>query len=86
MGFVVLMLAMAAHAMLETARDALFLSNLSAERLPIVYLVMGGLVVAASYLHERWFARLPRRAMLVSLLLIGAAGNGALWLLAAAPR
>ncbi|MCA9645925.1 MAG: hypothetical protein KC492_34780, partial [Myxococcales bacterium] len=83
-GFVVLMLAMSAHAMLETARDALFLSRLSADRLPLMYLLMGGLVIGASFVHERWFAKLPRRAMLIGLCLVGAAGSSVLWLLAAA--
>lgn len=84
--FVVLMLAMGAHAMLETARDALFLSNLSANRLPIAYLAMGILVVLISSAHERWFARQPRRAMLVGLLLVGIAGDAVLWLMAAKPE
>ncbi|MGE0326279.1 MAG: MFS transporter, partial [Polyangiaceae bacterium] len=52
-------------------------------RLPIMYLLMGALVIGASFVHERWFAKLPRRGMLIGLCLFGAAGGAVLWLLAA---
>jgi len=43
--FVTLFAIVGSHALLETARDALFLANVPAERLPLVYL--GGTAVAA---------------------------------------
>ena len=39
---------MTGHALLETARDALFLAKISPVRLPLVYLAIAGLAVAIS--------------------------------------
>ena len=56
----VLFAILAGHSMLETARDALFLSALPASRLPTVYIAIAGLafvVAAASRLLTRRFSR-----------------------------
>jgi len=53
MGFVVLGLMVAGHAVLETARDTLFLSELPASQLPFLYLAVAGLTVVATRLPLR---------------------------------
>ena len=61
---------LAAHTVLETARDALFLARLPATRLPWVYLIIAGLAVAISQVP--W----PRRRssnLGLSILLLGSA-------------
>lgn len=56
LAFVTLFGILAAHTLLETARDALFLARLPASQLPWVYLAMAGVAVAVS--EGPW--RLPR--------------------------
>jgi ATP/ADP translocase/HEAT repeat protein len=56
LAFVTLFGILAAHTLLETARDALFLARLPASQLPWVYLIMAGVAVAIS--EGPW--RLPR--------------------------
>jgi ATP:ADP antiporter, AAA family len=48
-----LFLLIAAHALLETGRDALFLASLPAARLPIVYLLIAAVAVVVSSLDRR---------------------------------
>ncbi|HUS66416.1 MAG TPA: MFS transporter [Kofleriaceae bacterium] len=60
------------HSMLETARDALFLSSLPASRLPWVYLVIAGLAVLVARLESRVGERFSARATLALTL----AGSG----------
>ncbi len=71
-----------AHALLETARDALFLANIAPEQLPWVYLLIAGSAFALARAttgadghggHKRW---------LVGLQLLAAAGTGGFWVLA----
>ena len=64
----------AAHIMLETARDALFLGALPAEYLTLVYAGLAGLVLVALSLNRRLVRRVGRRNALVGTLM--AAGYG----------
>jgi ATP:ADP antiporter, AAA family len=68
--FLTLMCAMAAHGLLETARDALFLARLPATRLPFVYLAVAALAVLLTALPLRRGAKTSRAGRL-SLLLVG---------------
>ena len=61
-----------AHSMLETARDALFLSSLPASRLPWVYLVIAGLAVLVVQFNRRVHGRSSRRVP-IALTLFGSA-------------
>lgn len=71
-GFATLLAAMAAHAVLETARDTLFLQKLSPTRLPWAYLTIAVLTLAGSAFQRRALSRMPRRRLL-SLTLLGGA-------------
>lgn len=55
--FATLLLAMAAHALLETARDALFLASVPAAELPWVYFAIAAGSLAVAWLAERRTAR-----------------------------
>lgn len=70
---------LAAHTVLETARDALFLARLPPSQLPWVYLAMAGLAVGLSL--ARWPAALPmiRSARLSAVLAGCAAVTFGLW-------
>ncbi len=73
LAFVTLFGILAAHTLLETARDALFLARLPASQLPWVYLAMAGVAVAVS--EGPW--RAPRGALArhgLSLVLLSGAG------------
>jgi ATP:ADP antiporter, AAA family len=80
-GFVTLLLAMAAHAVLEAARDALFLATLEPTALPWAYLAMAGLTLVAASFQRKLLARLRRRLALSLTLLFGAAVTSSFWLL-----
>lgn len=69
---------MAAHALLETARDALFLTHVPADRLPWVYLLIAvlALVIARS---ARSQGDRNHRARLIAVQLAGAVGTLAFW-------
>lgn len=70
--FAALFLTIGGHTVLETARDALFLSKLPASQLNVVYVILAGLtfVVAAA---STWLAgRFGRRNALVCSLLVAA--------------
>lgn len=69
---------MVAHALLETARDALFLARLGPDRLAWAYLAIAGVAVGAVTLVRRWGgARDPRR-ILIAFLAISALGTAVL--------
>src|SRR5688572_24972174 len=68
------------HSMLETARDALFLSSLPASRLPWVYLVIAGLAVLVARLNRGATSRYSRRATLALTLFGSAACTAGFWL------
>jgi ATP:ADP antiporter, AAA family len=80
-GFATLLLAMAAHAVLETARDALFLATLEPTRLPWAYLAMAGLMLAVASFQRKVLSRRRRRLTLSLTLLFGAAITSSFWLL-----
>jgi ATP:ADP antiporter, AAA family len=80
-GFSTLLLAMAAHAVLEAARDALFLATLEPTRLPWAYLAMAGLTLAAATFQRKVLSRLRRRLTLSLTLLFGAVVTASFWLL-----
>ncbi len=63
-----------AHTLLEVARDALFLTHLAADELPLTYLGLAALVSAASQLDARLSRRLDDRWALAATL-----GTGALF-------
>src|SRR5512139_2491993 len=71
------------HAVLETARDALFLAKVPGSRLPIVYVAIAVLSFALARL-QRAFGRLERTKELCAWIAIAAVGTGALGL--ALPR
>lgn len=64
----------AAHTILETARDALFLGKLEARRLPFVYVLIAGLSLVVSRESSRFSRRFGRRNALIFSLM--AAGYG----------
>ncbi len=68
------------HSILETARDALFLSSLPASRLPWVYLAIAGLAVVVARLNARVTSRYSRRALLALTLFGAAACTAGFWL------
>ena len=71
----------AAHTMLETARDALFLQKLPAERLTFVYGLLAFLALAVSRLNSRFVRRFGRRNALIFTLFGSAYGTILLFLL-----
>ncbi|HWM85969.1 MAG TPA: HEAT repeat domain-containing protein, partial [Kofleriaceae bacterium] len=79
--FVTLFGLVGSHAVLETARDALFLSSIPAARLPFVYLAIAGVSLAAVQLHARIGRRWPARSALSGSIAIAAAGTFAFWAL-----
>ncbi len=83
--FATLLVIVAAHAVLETARDALFLRNLPAGRLPWAYLGIALLAfVVARASGPLAAVRSPGR-MLALLLALGSAGTAAFWWMLATP-
>ena len=74
--FLVLFGILAAHTILETARDALFLARLPPSQLPWMYLAMAAIAVGLS----QWTARrLSGPRALATLLALCAAGTFAFW-------
>ena len=76
--FVTIFGILAAHTLLETARDALFLARLPASRLPWVYLIIAGVAVALSQVP--WSRRRSGAFGLPLLLLACAAVTFVFWL------
>ena len=70
---------MTGHAILETARDALFLSSLPASRLPLVYLVIAGLAVVMAALNRRLTSRFAGSAVLALTLFGSAVCTAGFW-------
>ena len=79
--FSVLFGLMAAHALLETARDALFLASIPPERLPWVYLLIAVVSIGLFALQQRAIHRGGDRFGFTAWLLAAAAVNLALWFL-----
>lgn len=78
--FLFLTALIASHALLETARDALFLARLPATQLPFVYLAIAGASLVIARLESRFRRWVPQRFALVIWTLLAAAGTGAFWL------
>lgn len=74
-----LLLMMAGHTVLETARDSLFLARVPVAQLPFTYLSIALAALAASELHGRLQARADVRQVLALTLLIGALGALGFW-------
>ena len=73
LGFASLFAAMASHGLVETARDALFLSGLPAERLPWAYLAIAVLTAGVVRLEQRLLQRVrDKRRVLAGTLLANA--------------
>ncbi len=72
-GFVSLLAIMTAYAILETARDALFLAGLPATMLPWAYLAIAVLVTVELQLHQRVLPMVRDRRALLALSLLGGA-------------
>lgn len=78
--FVTLLAFMAGHALLETARDALFLASLPARRLPWVYLAIAVIALAIGHREPRVVRRLSARNELSRWLLAAAVVTSLFWL------
>jgi ATP/ADP translocase/HEAT repeat protein len=83
-GFLSLFSIMAAHALLETARDTLFLSYHDARRLPWVYLTVALMALLVTLPVPRRTRRPDQRSVLVALQLAAAAVTLVFWFLAEA--
>jgi AAA family ATP:ADP antiporter len=79
--FLFLTALIASHALLETARDALFLARLPATQLPYVYLAIAGASLVIAKLETRFRRWLPPRFALVIWTVLAATGTIAFWLL-----
>src|SRR5262245_53390254 len=79
LGVVTLLTIVAAHTVLETARDALFLADLPASRLPWAYLGIAVLAYIAARVVERLLGTRSARGALAAMLLVGATGTAILW-------
>ncbi|MEM1415209.1 MAG: HEAT repeat domain-containing protein [Myxococcota bacterium] len=76
LGFVTLMTMMAAHALVETARDTLFLTNLDAEKLPWAYLSIAALSLVTVKANQMVLARTrDKRTLLAISLAFGGVGH-----------
>lgn len=75
----------AAHTLLETARDTLFLEELPASRLPFVYVLLAGLSVVAAKGNTRFVGAFGRRNALVITLLAAAYGTIVFYLVPRSP-
>ena len=70
---------MAAHSVLETARDALFLTRLPAERLPFVYLAIAAVAILTSWLGKAFGHQPPPPVALTRTLVAGAVLASGFW-------
>lgn len=72
---IVLFLVMVAHSILETARDALFLTKLGPDRLGWAYVAIAGISLAAFMIARRFRGVREARAMLLVFLMLATAGT-----------
>ena len=78
--FVTLFGVIAAHTILETARDALFLSKLPPQRLALVYALVAAVTLVVSWLNARFTRRFGKRNALIFTLLAASYGTALLHL------
>lgn len=83
--FLTLLGVMTAHAILETSRDALFLSRMPARDLPWAYILIAALSLVVAEASRRVRALLPGRLTLCLALLVGALGTAAFHVLVRRP-
>jgi AAA family ATP:ADP antiporter len=69
--FATLVAILAAHSMLETARDALFLEKLSPEYLPLAYIVIAVIALFVTKANQAATQRFARRKLLSASLFVG---------------
>ncbi len=77
--FCTLLGVLAGHAMLETARDALFLASLPASQLPWAYIAIAVVALVVTRFNQRAMARFSRRRALPVTLVAGALVTAGLW-------
>ena len=70
MGFIGLLAIMAAHSVMETARDTLFLTSLPADHLPRAYLAIAVLAILELKFHEQVLRHVRDRRLLLSASLV----------------
>lgn len=73
--FFTLLCVIAGHTVLETARDALFLGTLPAERLTLVYLMLAALGLGVPWYSVAFIRRFGRRDAVVFTLMVAAFGS-----------
>jgi len=78
--FLFLTALIASHALLETARDALFLARLPATQLPVMYLAIAGSSLVIARLESRVRRWIPQRFALVIWTVLAAVGTATFWL------
>ena len=78
--FVTLFGLIAAHTILETARDALFLSKLPPQRLTLVYALVAVVTLGVSELNARFIRRFGKRNALIFTLILASYGTALLHL------
>lgn len=72
---------MTGHSLLETARDALFLSSLPAAQLPFAYFAIAVLTLLAARANQRFTRFRDKRRLLAGTLVVLGAGTVGFWLL-----
>ncbi|HEV7732695.1 MAG TPA: Npt1/Npt2 family nucleotide transporter [Candidatus Binatia bacterium] len=85
LAFATLLLMVAAHSVLETARDALFLAALPAQRLPWAYLGIATLAFLGAWANGRLATAGAPGRVLAMLLVTGGAGTVVFWRVLAVP-
>jgi len=81
-GFVGLLAIMAAHSVMETARDTLFLTSLPADHLPRAYLAIAVLAILELKIHEQVLRHVrDRRTLLAASLIFGSLVTLGFWAL-----
>lgn len=79
--FLTLFAIMVSHALLETARDALFLAKVSSTQLPWVYMGIAVLAFLLLQIENRFLKKFESRIALTVLLIVSALITVAVWLL-----
>src|SRR3954471_15838209 len=86
LSFLTLFLIIAAHTMLETARDALFLTKLPPSQLNLVYIALAGLSFVVAAGSTRMAQRFGRRNALIATLCLAAFTTTLLHAMTPTPR